>query len=902
MKKVFLFLVLLFMAGSTIIGQTATLRGTVLDDQQAVIISAGVVIKSGDKVITQVQTGLQGTFAVPVNPGQYTVEVTVAGFDKAVQTINVAASTPSLTFAMKVAQVSQEVTVEANANQVSLDPSSNLTATVLDEEFIQQLPDDDQELAQYLTDLAGPRANAAGGVDFIVDGFANGILPPKDQILQIKINNNPFTTEYSRPGYGRIEIITKPGTGNYHGNFQFNFRDNALNARNAFVPEKPPYQRRNYQSNISGPIIKNRLTVSMFAVHQSDNDSTALVAIDPLTGLQDAASTGSFVQPTDRTSFNVRGQWGVTANQKHVLNFNVEYGTRNYLNQGVGQYSLANHAYDNYTNQGELQFRETDILSSSLIHETRFEIDRNTSRTEPLTNLPTIQVLDAFTEGGANNLGQTRNTSIQFGDALSYSGRILNLRAGLQFQHYNQWQLSQSNFLGTYTYSNYAAYLAQQPTTFTINSGIPTLQIGQWEFGSFVQTDWKVSKRILLSAGLRYELQTNISDRNNLDPRTTLSYQLSPSTVIRAGFGTFHQRLAVGSVQTLLQYDGAHQLQTIINSPTAAELSSGTFAAVPTSVDVRAADLRTPYTINSAISVERSFKNGLSLSLSFDEVKGVHMYRARDINAPLPGTLIRPNPAEGVITQLESSASSRFDSLTIGFRQRIGNLNWFGNYSLGTNYNDSNGPFSLPSDNFNLAADWGRATNMVKNRVQTGVNYRFPWGVLVTANIVASSGKPYNETLGVPNIDGQFNQRLAGVARDSLTGPGAVNVNMNITKTFVLREGGSAAVPRPGDAAQNGPGGSGPRGGGFGRGDGGFPGGGGGGPRGGGPAPGGPGGFGGVPGSGGLTMTLFANTQNLINRDNLGTPSGVIGGPYFMRSNSEAGTPRIIELGVRFNF
>src|SRR5262249_295177 len=156
---------------------------------------------------------------------------------------------------------------------------------------------------------------------------------------------------------------------------------------------------------------------------------------------------------------------------------------------------------------------------------------------------------------------------------------------------------------------------------------------------------------------------------------------------------------------------------------------------------------------------------------------------------------------------------------------------------------------------------------MVKNRVQTGVNYRLPWGVLVNSNIVANTGRPYNETLGIPNPDGQFNLRPTGVARNSLTAPGSFNVNMNVTKTFVLREGGSRATASQSADARNGqgPNGPGPRGGGFGRGDGGFPGGGGG-PRGGGPGP-----FGGGFGQSGLTMTIFANTQNLLNRDNLGT-------------------------------
>src|SRR5215472_9725887 len=116
MKKWVAVLILVLATAASVSAQTVAIRGTVLDDQQAVIIGAQVAVKAGDKVVGQAQTGVSGVFSIPVPPGQYTVEVTVPGFDKAAQSVNAGANLASLSFPMKVAQVAQEVTVQADAN------------------------------------------------------------------------------------------------------------------------------------------------------------------------------------------------------------------------------------------------------------------------------------------------------------------------------------------------------------------------------------------------------------------------------------------------------------------------------------------------------------------------------------------------------------------------------------------------------------------------------------------------------------------------------------------------------------------------------------------------------------------------------------------------------------------
>jgi uncharacterized membrane protein YgcG len=299
-------------------------------------------------------------------------------------------------------------------------------------------------------------------------------------------------------------------------------------------------------------------------------------------------------------------------------------------------------------------------------------------------------------------------------------------------------------------------------------------------------------------------------------------------------------------------------------------------------------------------------KNGWVLTAAIDDIKGVHLYRGRDLNAALitptcTGIIIsgcvRPNPARGIMNQLESSADSRFDSLTLGFRERFKTLNVFGYYTFSRNLTDTAGPNILPSNNYDLRADWGYSPQQVRHRVQTTLNYTAPHGLLVFVNTVWHTGNPYNQVLNSPGEDGKYNQRLPGVPINSQIGPQNLNVGFNVNKTFMLREATGPANPNQNNRRDQGPGGRGrpggpPPAGGFRGGPGAARGGGGGG--------GNPGGAPGL-GPGGVSLTLFANTFNILNYTNLNNPSGVIGTPFYGIPTSK-NNPRIVELGARLNF
>jgi hypothetical protein len=915
--------------------QSARLSGRVMDSTGSIMPGVQIRVYDGEKVIGEAITAANGDFDVPLPPGEYKLEVAAPDFSTFTEIVKVTSDMGPLAVTMQLAQISQDVEVTTTRNQIDIDPDSSLNTTVLDREFIDALPEDEDELTDYLQQIAGSRGGAGGTGDFVIDGFSNGRVPPKDQIQEIRINNNPYSAEFSGLGFGRLEIVTRAGTGDYHGSMNFNFKDEALNARNPFAAVKPGYQQRNLNSNFSGPIIRNKLSLNMNLRNSENENSDTIRAVLPSGQLAIPV-----VLPNINRSLNARTQWAITKN--NTMNVNFEYETRDNKNQGVGGFNLLERASVRRGRNMEFQVRETAILSKSIIHEIRFEFRRDRSQQTPTATGMAINVLDSFFGGGGQNRSLDNDRRFEFSNLLMYSGSKWTIKAGTQGDYRLSHAVSENNFIGTFTFSSLdcrtgldsspildsntdprcaGAYNAGRPTTFSRNQGDPLLDVNQFQIGTFLQTDLKVTKTFNLSMGVRHQDQTNISDHNNFDPRLGFAYQLSKRMALRGGLGMFHQRLDSNTVEQLLRFDGTRQLQIVLTDRQAGGVSPvvswlnylngldplaniPAAAAPAASIRVAASDLVTPYNINNSLSFETSLPAGVALTFSWDSIRGVHLLRSRNINAPLPGTTVRPDPTKGNITQLESTGSSRSNNFTVGFRQTLrnkSNLTVFGNYTLGHSSNDTDNPFSLPANNYDLRSEWSRSPQDARHRFFTGVNFRMPWGVNVNTIVNGSSSRPFNITTGFDdNGDTVTNDRPVGVKRNTGAGPSSFTMNLNLTKTVNLKH----PEPSP-DAARNAGGNTfaepqrGGPGGGFPRGPGGGQDGRGGGPGGpGGRRPGGPGGLNQqrVP-----TMAFQVNIQNLLNHVQLGQYSGVLTSPFFGRANS-ARNARQIELGLRFNF
>jgi Carboxypeptidase regulatory-like domain/TonB dependent receptor len=845
MPKVLVVTLILF-STNVLFAQSAKLRLRVLDSSGAVIPKVQVKVYQADKLVGEGLTSSTGDFDIPVDPSDYKVEITAADFQPHVENVKVTGDSVLLV-TMKLAQLNQTIDVKDVVNQVSIDADSSLKTTVLEKEFVEALPDEVDDLVAYLQQIAGSRGEAGADATFMIDGFTSGRIPPKDQIQDIRINNNPFSAEFSGAGFGRTEIISKAGTGDFHGNANFLFRDAPLNARNPFATIRPPYQQRNFNSSLSGPVIPNKLTLNLNVRDNENENSDTVRAIVPTGQLSDAV-----VMPNINRAGNARGQWALTPN--NTVAFNLDYQRIHNENQGIGGFILAERAWTRHAQNTEYQLRETAVLNKQLVHEARFSYRRDYSRTNPISDNISLDVLDAFNGGGAQNKSVNDNRTVEFGDLWIYSSGPWSFKTGGQLLRRLNHNENYNNFGGTFTFSSLADYLAKRPVTFSKNQGNPFVTDAQIEVATFFQSDWKVSRVLNLSLGARYETQTNVSV-NNLDPRLGFAYQLSNTVVLRGGIGMFHQRLSQVAVDQLLRFDGVHQQQFVIRFPTYPDpFANGTAAAIPVSVRVKSPVLLTPYNVINDFSLEKSLPKGLALTISWDATRGVHLYRGRNINAPFPGSLIRPNPAAGNIVQLESSASSRSNNFTMGFRQTLRNkwnLNAFGNYTLGWNYNDTDGNFSLPENNYDLQSEWGRAPADQRHRFVAGLNFRTFWNIGVNANVQANSNRPYNITTGFDdNGDTNTNDRPAGIKRNTGIGPRYFNVNLSFQKTVSLRSeaGRTSAKSRLGP-----------------------------------------------------NMTLILNSWNAFNHPQYQNYSGVMTSTFFGHPN-RANNPRNVEVGMRLTF
>lgn len=945
-------------------GQTTALRGQVVDESGAVIPGATIALtpSGGGKARTTKSTAA-GDFAIGNVPaGTYTLEIAYQGFEKFVAAALTLPATSPISAVLKIGLVNITTVVTADDSSTSVEPDQNLSATILNEDFIKNnLPDNEDDLRSYLQALAGPAAGGVSGgqgeAQILVDGFSGSRLPPREAIFQIRINQNPFTAEFANPGFGRIEIVTKPGRDQWRGGVAVNFRNSALDARNAFALVKPAISQERYGLNLSGPLIANKL--SFFGNYEQRGlEGESTVTATTLNGQQ----VYNVLAPSRSKNALLRADY--LLNNRNTLNasylyFGSESDNREFAvrfggfsggpNGGPGgggfsgfgsstalssNYTLPERGSNTTNGNHTLRLAETFIINAALLLESRLQLQRESSLLTANSAGVAINVLDAFNGGGATCCpSNTLTTSGEWQEYLTWTLKRHTLKFGAQILHANVRDYTENNFNGTFTFANLEQYrqaidnpLTARAQQYTINTGNPLLGYARTEYSWFAQEDWRLSPALTLSFGLRHEFQSQLADKNNFAPRFGIAW--SPfqdrKTVFRFGGGLFYQRLTNSLYENTLRYDGTTQQSVVVLNPLYADPLAGDSTIAVTNTIKRTLDphLKAPYTINFSATVERQLPFNLNGAATYIYARGVHQFRLRNINAPLPGTydprdptsVVRPFGEAGNLYQIESSANSKYNGLLFRLDRRMGRgLMLFGNYTLSWTSSDADGAMSLPADNYNLATEWGRAYTDRRHNVFVGGRLSLPYGLNLSPFINASSGGPVNITTGFDdNGDTTLNDRPVGLTRNAglpvslywllanrciqncgagqapvllrdyllanypngvpAENPGLFNVNLAISRTFSFGE-------RRTGGAQSGPGG--------------FPGGG---------PPLGPGGgpFGGNEG-GRFNIQLAAQITNLFNRVNYGSYSGVLGSPYFLQPSS-AGGARQLELGIRLNF
>ncbi|HWF04020.1 MAG TPA: carboxypeptidase regulatory-like domain-containing protein, partial [Candidatus Angelobacter sp.] len=373
--------------------------GQILDQTGAVIPAATITVKNSSGLVVSATSDGGGSYNVKNLPaGKYTISIAVKGFVPTSRETEIAAGqNKNADITLQVQTKEQDVEVQSDAAQVSTSSDNNASSVVISGKDLDALSDDPDELQQELQALAGPSAGPNGGQIYI-DGFTGGELPPKSSIREIRINQNPFSAQYDRMGFGRIEILTKPGSDKPHGQFFFNDNHSFLDALNPFAAAEPDFSTQQYSGNVGGPIGK-KISYQINAERRNINEATVVL---PQAFTAAGVPVVGILNPRNRTNFSSRFDFQVSASNTLMVRYQFTHDHQE--NDGISQLSLPSQGFNQNENENTIQLSDTQVFGPHVINETRFEWERNNTGQNSLFATPTISVLGQFTEGG-NPLG-----------------------------------------------------------------------------------------------------------------------------------------------------------------------------------------------------------------------------------------------------------------------------------------------------------------------------------------------------------------------------------------------------------------------------------------------------------------------------------------------------------------
>jgi hypothetical protein len=839
--------------------------------------------------------------------GTYEVRAESAGFAPYVnpQVTVAVGSTTTLDITLSPAGVSAEITV--TDRPPAIDPTQTASTTSIDPERIEELPVNSRNYLEFTLlapgvapsnrQMGGGGSNgASSGAPLADSGFTFGGLRPRSNTISIdgldntdettgasrvalspeivrefQIVNNGLSAEFGGAAGGAINVVTRTGENEWHGDLFTFLQNERFNAREPYS-DPPPASRlrfRRYQPGgaLGGPIIRDRFFFYVAAEQEhlagedeSEINRATLTHINSLLAsgfaprLAVRSLTGRrFATGADETE--AAGKLTYLAGQRNTLNFRFAFtNARDRLDAfNTDTLSDVTARGSSYTKDYQLTGSAISVLSPRIVNDFRAQVSsRHVFTRAGDTQGPGVEIAGVVRFGRLYDADTTRReTRDQFVDNVSLSRGRSDWKTGATVNHVSLNDDAQDGFGGLFVFRSLDDFAAGRPVLWRQSFGASRTQFGVTSFGGFLQDQWRATSHLTLNLGARYDLEQLPSpfrtDANNISPRLGLALSPSSRWVVRAGFGLFYDRLPLAFLNRAIQKNGNQAFEQVATDADAAAVFTATqggralapVAGINPSIFRADPNFVTPYSVQANVWVERLLTSDVTVRADYLFTRGVHLPRTRNINllppvvliaanaaalgfpSPTPQQLGRPvfgpgriDPRFDAVYQLEDSANSTYNGLTLALNKRLSNeFELSASYTLSKALDDASDFDEQPANPYDLRAERALSRQDVRHRFVVSPLFDLPFGeeeenkgsskegddlmgsilghIEVAPIVTVGSGRPVNPLTGADEERSRaypLASRPLGLARNSLRTPRFINFDLRALKYFPFGE------------------------------------------------------------------------------------------------------------------
>lgn len=799
---------------------TATVLGTVTDAQKAVVPGVTVTAKNTETgAETTDATDSRGRFRVGgLRPGIYDLRVEIQGFapqeKKHIELF--LGQEATVDFQIAVGTVAQTLTVTASAPLVEVTKSE--VSNVIDKKQIDALPLNGRNFSDLAkltpgvtTDnnnntLVGGQQSQASNT-YIVDGVTNDrewtggsrTGYSAEAIQEFRVITQQYAAEYGQATGGVVTVVTRSGTNAFENRAFLFDRSESLDAQPHFATSKAPFSRQQFGGFSGGPIVRDR--AFFFGSYEGVRQDQTQVVVTPL-------ENGNYAQPTRQHQFF--GKFNYQLNPRHEFTARFTEERFNEDNVGVGGKGTFESGDTSYSRSHDFLGQLSSVMGTSRFNEVRVQYSRRPGGSIP--NTPTGPELDFASSfqgkpsGDPNATTETRFEALDnFTWHLSGGMGEHDVKMGVDVQLVrlfgNFCNFCDGQFIfpkDVYNPNDKSTF----PITYTQRLGSSDFTIPDRSYSAFVQDSWRPRSNVSVNAGVRFDrfAYANQIVTDDLSPRVGLSVdpRNDGKTVLRGGGGLFRDKITLNQwLIIVLNVINATDF-VVLNNPGYPDPFNGGKAANPGPPNTERFDpnMQTPYAAQATGGVKRDLGSGFAVSADYLYVRGYDQIRRRDLNAPVNGTTVRPDPTMGRVLLHESTGNRNYHGLILGAERRF-NDRWrfTGAYTLSKSMSDSEARNStvLPTDQYNLEADYGPADNDVRHSFVGTAQVTLPYDFQLSGILQLHSAFPFNVVSG---RDTNHDSRGGDRPDPAVNGPFPTNGNLAYG-TF------SIPVNRPGTLGRN---------------------------------------------------------------------------------------------------